>query len=192
MEAGSGANKASTLHGIAALPAAVVSFRPILAKSVSPQPLARALQDTLRPGAAPGPFQVGEEGEQGAASFCGQQSACHLCKLSTLQAFRTARLPQAGWLSMDQGRSLVPLAAEDPLAHSVPLVGIWAAGAGAAPRAPLVAAAALKFLCSRALADKAAELDGAFLALLYAPVGVRRMPRWRSPLCLLLYLAAAM
>lgn len=50
------------LRGLAAQPAPVLSFRPILAKSVSPQPLARALQDSLRLGAAPGGFQVCLEG----------------------------------------------------------------------------------------------------------------------------------
>lgn len=46
------------LHGLLAVPAPVLTFKPILAKSVSLQSLAKALQGTLRPGAAPAPFQV--------------------------------------------------------------------------------------------------------------------------------------
>jgi hypothetical protein len=68
---------------------------------------------------------------------------------------------------MDQGRSLVPLAVDDPTAYSVPLMGVWAAGVDSV-RHPLVAATCIKFLCSKALADKALEVDKSFLVLLYA------------------------
>lgn len=84
-----------------------------------------------------------------------------------LTSGRAPNLLQDGLLSMDQGRSLVPLAADDPLAYSVPLMGVWAAGADSV-RHPLVAASCIKFLCSRALADKAVEADRSFLLLLYA------------------------
>lgn len=70
---------------------------------------------------------------------------------------------------MDQGRSLVLLSPDDPAAYSVPLMGVWAAGVDCV-RSPLVAAACLKFLCSRALGDKAVEADAAFLVLVYAAV----------------------
>ena len=69
---------------------------------------------------------------------------------------------------MDQGRSLVPLALDDPAARSVPLVGVWVAGAPDV-RHPLVAGACLRFLCSQALADKALDVDCSFLLALYVP-----------------------
>ncbi|KAL4427991.1 hypothetical protein ABPG75_002080 [Micractinium tetrahymenae] len=72
-----------------------------------------------------------------------------------------------GFLTMDRGRSLVPLAASDPTAHSMPLVGCWVAGS-ADMRHPLVAAACLRFLCSKALCDKATAVDASFLLLLYS------------------------
>lgn len=55
--ASSAAGSGLALAGLAALPAAMVTFRPILAKSVSAQPLARALLDSLR-GGGPAHFQV--------------------------------------------------------------------------------------------------------------------------------------
>lgn len=55
--ASSAAGSGLALAGLAALPAAMVTFRPILAKSVSAQPLARALLDSLR-GIGPAHFQV--------------------------------------------------------------------------------------------------------------------------------------
>ncbi|GAB4818594.1 hypothetical protein N2152v2_005640 [Parachlorella kessleri] len=125
-----------SLAGVAALPAAVVTYKPILAKTVAPLPLSRELQDSLRSGST-GHFQ-------------------------------------AGFLSMDQGRSLVPLAATESTAYAVPLMGVWAAGVDSV-RHPLVAAACIKFLCSKALADKALELDKSFLVLLY-PQGKASQP----------------
>lgn len=54
--------------------------------------------------------------------------------------------PEDGLLTMDRGRSLVPLAARDPAAYSLPLVGCWVAGA-VDIRHPLVSAACLRFQC---------------------------------------------
>ncbi|KAL4445401.1 hypothetical protein ABPG77_011226 [Micractinium sp. CCAP 211/92] len=75
---------------------------------------------------------------------------------------------------MDPGRSLVPLAARDRAAHSTPLVGCWVAGR-VDERHPLVAAACLRFLCSKALCDKATAADASFLLLLY-PHGSAAVP----------------
>jgi len=46
-----------SLAGVAALPAAVVTYKPILAKTLAPLPLARELQDSLRGGSTK-PFEV--------------------------------------------------------------------------------------------------------------------------------------
>lgn len=53
---------------------------------------------------------------------------------------------QDGFLTMDRGRSLVLLSADDAAAYSQPLVGCWVAG-NVDVRHPLVAAACLRFLC---------------------------------------------
>jgi hypothetical protein len=47
----------------------------------------------------------------------------------------------------------------------MPVVGVWVQGAGSAAH-PLVAAAVLKFSCSRVLPDKVLEADGSFLLVL--------------------------
>lgn len=98
------------LEGIAATPAPILDFKPLLAKHVAPSPLAQRLQAQLaRPAAVAAP-------------------------------------PEDGLLSLDRGRSLVPLPASDPAAYSTPLVGCWVAGVGDT-RHPLAAAACLRFLC---------------------------------------------
>ncbi|GFH33140.1 uncharacterized protein HaLaN_32464, partial [Haematococcus lacustris] len=75
---------------------------------------------------------------------------------------------ETGVLTLDQGRSLIPLAVHDPEVFSLPLVGVWVRGASC-PDHPLVAAACLSFATSRALPDKAVQPDGSFLLLLFPP-----------------------
>ncbi|KAG2492837.1 hypothetical protein HYH03_008991 [Edaphochlamys debaryana] len=80
---------------------------------------------------------------------------------------------QTGYLSMDQARSLLPLAADDPSIYSIPLVGVWVRGARSLEH-PAVYGAALQFAFGSALPDRATQLDGAFLLLLFAgdsPIG---------------------
>ncbi|KAL6753897.1 hypothetical protein V8C86DRAFT_3139572 [Haematococcus lacustris] len=77
---------------------------------------------------------------------------------------------ETGVLTLDQGRSLIPLAVHDPEVFSLPLVGVWVRGASC-PDHPLVAAACLSFATSRALPDKAVQPDGSFLLLLFPPEG---------------------
>lgn len=73
---------------------------------------------------------------------------------------------QDGLLTMDRGRSLVPLAASEAAAYSTPLVGCWVAGV-ADVRHPLVAAACLRFLCrcvQRAGDGCAIELNASWMS----------------------------
>lgn len=63
-----------------------------------------------------------------------------------LRGAAPAAAEEDGLLSMDRGRSLVPLPAGDAASYCVPLVGCWVAGPAADVRHPLVAAACLRFL----------------------------------------------
>lgn len=72
-----------------------------------------------------------------------------------------------GFLTMDQARSLLPLAADDPNVFSVPLVGVWVRGVSSINH-PLVLAAAVRFAFCTTLTDKVTQ-DGSFMLLVFPP-----------------------
>lgn len=77
----------------------------------------------------------------------------------------------AGYLSMDQARSLLPLDGADAAARSTPLVGVWVKGPDS-PLHPLAAAACLRFFYASTLLDRALQgPDGDAFLLLLLPEG---------------------
>ncbi|CAL8460710.1 g241 [Coccomyxa elongata] len=124
----------------AAAPAAVVLLLPLLPKRICSTPLASSLLSALQ-----------------------QSSRVSL----ESQSFSCASM-QHGVLTLDQGRSLVPLHAADAQAQGVPVVGVWVSGVRSV-RDAHVWAACIRFLLSADLQDKALQPDMAFLVLVYAP-----------------------
>ncbi|GLI60700.1 hypothetical protein VaNZ11_002793 [Volvox africanus] len=74
---------------------------------------------------------------------------------------------QTGYLTMDQARSLLPLAADDSNVYSVPLVGVWVRGVRGTNH-PVLYATALQFAYASTLPDRAVQPDGAFLLLIFS------------------------
>ncbi|GLC59124.1 hypothetical protein PLESTB_001450900 [Pleodorina starrii] len=100
--------------------------------------------------------------------------ARRLCDVPLAQTLSQPQRPEAGvqtgYLTMDQARSLLPLAADDSNVYSVPLVGVWVRGVRKTEH-PLVYATALQFAYATALPDRAVQPDGAFLLLLFSGEG---------------------
>ncbi|GFR46149.1 hypothetical protein Agub_g7676 [Astrephomene gubernaculifera] len=146
--AAAAASAAATFVASLLLPAAALTLTPLYGKRLCDVPFAQALMiSQQQQGAAAG--DVGAAGT-GAGEL------------------------QTGYLSMDQARSLLPLAADDVNVYSMPLVGVWVRGARG-PEHPLVYCTALKFAYGTVLPDRVTQPDGSFLVLLFT--GDSPMPR---------------
>ncbi|BDA41937.1 probable SCL-interrupting locus protein homolog at N-terminal half [Coccomyxa sp. Obi] len=124
----------------AAAPTATVSLLPLLPKRIRSTPLTDSLLSALQ--------------QSRRASLENQSFSCVSM--------------QHGVLTLDQGRSLVPLHAAEDQAQGVPVVGVWVSGVRSV-RDAHVWAACIRFLLSADLQDKALQPDMAFLVLVYAP-----------------------
>ena len=78
---------------------------------------------------------------------------------------------RTGYLTMDQGRKLLPLLDSEPRALQVPLVGFWVACGPAGVRDPLVWAAAVRFMHHPRLQDRALQGRSCLLLLFAARTG---------------------
>ncbi|GMH40667.1 hypothetical protein BSKO_08571 [Bryopsis sp. KO-2023] len=97
----------------------------------------------------------------------------------------TAVRPQTGFMSMDQGRALVPMLAEDAVTNGKPIVGLWASGVKSVVH-PMVIAGCYMLRNSTLLKDKAFASDGAFLLLFYGLGGKSKFNMsWMSNMLLL-------